>query len=159
MKIENVTKYKTSDLRRIFLAVQKHTGITKTQHVRVEPTRRHGVHGRAQVAGNWILMCLPGKNVHAVTVARVFWHEMQHNAGLRHDDMASCWNFDCSFADGMPIGTRAKRQRVKPPKIEWARKKLAQHKAALKRETTLVRKWERRLKRYEKQNVIKGSNA
>ena len=120
LKIVNKTRWKTSDLRKLFLLCCEKAGFTPTT-VHVGYTRRSSaVHGRARVNGSIIWMNLPNKKLEVRTgddgkshyehieidtlekglvedIAQVFIHEIGHNLGLRHKHMKSCYDISADF--------------------------------------------------------------
>lgn len=103
MKVTNHTNYDTQYLRSLFIKCEKHEGTNyKYRQVEVLNKRGGGVSGRAWLNSRYINMYLPngrgpGFSPKSHSVAQVYIHEVGHNLGLRHKDMASVDLIDMSW--------------------------------------------------------------
>lgn len=170
MKVKNETHYDTFYLRRLFLACEKqmfriclkHT-TPKWRRVEVRYNKKNRrVNGRATISGSWVGMFLPKPTQDylptAQSVAQVYIHEVQHNLGLRHKDMIPVNKIDVSFLPNEYIMLKpAKPAKPKPNIIEIraakAQKKLDGWQKKLNRAKTFVRKYQRKVRYYEKRRA------
>ena len=127
MQIKNTTEYDTRYLRSLFILCDKHEGCHITnprmrgRSVTVKPSKCGRVHGYAWYNTTSIVMSLP-KNANVRVVAQIYIHELGHNLGLHHNEMASHGAFDMSWLpdEAVPLKTeppqRVKhRQSFRPP--------------------------------------------
>lgn len=172
MKITNNTKYDTFYLRKLFLACEKHIfqtylihGESKHRCVTVKYHKgrnNHGVGGYAWYNSNSITITLPRIRkefttmyVKARNVAQTYLHEVGHNIGLRHKQMGKFYNIDVSWLPDeiLPL-KKPKPTKPKPNIVEVraakAQKKLDEWQSKLKRAKTYVKKYQHKVKYYEK---------
>ena len=161
MKVINKTNYDTRYLRSLFIKCEKHEGTNhKYREVEVLNKKGGGVSGKAWLSSRYVNMYLPSHNrgmgnANTHSVAQVYIHEVGHNLGLRHKDMASVSSIDVSWLpnESIPL-KKSKATKPKPNIIEvranHAQKKLDEHLRKLKREKNLVKKYQRKVKYYEK---------
>ena len=174
MKIKNDTNYSTREIRKIFMACEKHEGTNyQYRNVRVIPCRGRRVHGYAWYNSNSVVIKLPkrpitsqDKDSYAASIhrlAQVYIHEIGHNQNLRHSEMANWWDIDVSFVgdDGF-IPLKAIKSKPKKSAVEKrednAIKKLEEWTKKLNRAKTFVKKYKTKVKYYEKRKAasIKG---
>lgn len=157
MKVKNETNYDTRYLRKLFMDCERHEGTNpKHRYVRVINKRGGGVAGCAWLNSYSVTMKLPTYQApKAASVAQVYIHEVGHNLGLRHKEMASYSSIDVSWLldEDVPL------KKIKPPKprpniveirTAKAQKKLDEHLKKLKREQNLVKKYRIKVRYYEK---------
>ncbi len=161
MKVVNKTNYDTSYLRSLFIQCEKYEGTNhRYREVEVIYKKGGGVSGRAWINSRYVEMKLPSYTrgpgcPTAHSVAQVYIHEVGHNLGLRHKDMASVNSIDISWLtnESIPL-KKLKAIKTKPNIVEvrakHAQKKLDEHLKKLKREKNLVKKYQRKIKYYEK---------
>lgn len=96
--------------------------------------------------------------VSARECAQVYIHEVGHNQGLRHKDMMDHERIDVSWwpDEALPLKPAA----VKPPrdlpaerarKLEYAQERVKATETRIKRLTTCLRKWRRKVAYYQRQ--------
>jgi len=164
MKITNKTDYDTQYLRQLFIACEKHEGTNhKYRKVEILNKKGGGVSGRAWIRSRYVNMYLPSYNrgmdsANAHSVAQVYIHEVGHNLGLRHKDMASVSSIDVSWLpnESTPL-KKSKIGKPKPSIIEIrarrAQKKLDEWTKKLNRAKNLVKKYRTKVKYYEKKKA------
>lgn len=156
MKVTNKTNYDTQYLCKLFIACEKHEGTNhKYRQVEVRYNRYYQVGGYAWYNSRSVVMKLPREDADTSRVAQVYIHEVGHNLGLHHKDMASSFKIDTSWLVKENIPT--KKAKAPKPKLnitevraKHAQKKLDEHLKKLKREKNLVKKYQRKVKYYEK---------
>jgi len=176
LALKNNTRYRTQDLRKLFLECMRREGMQRAR-VTVNYSKRGRVHGRAWF--NTILseMFLPksftkwveGKGYvreqikeftpeQVEDIAQVFRHELGHNLGLKHEDMVCCWHIDCSWARGFVVRLKeqkpAKRRDLVQERYLKAVRKVKEFECKVKRSKTLLDKWSRKVSYYEKKLVL-----
>lgn len=164
MKIKNTTRWRTSDLRRIFRAALKAEGLTEREaarYVDVAPGRRC-VRGCATITGTWVRMTvrnpLPGETEMPADkldrFAQVFVHEIGHNAGLRHEDMVDWYTIKVPWTVGMEVRVEEPKPKVKrnlqAERRAHAEKKLAEWQKKAERAKRLAKKWAGKVRYYER---------
>ena len=158
MKILNKTNYDTQFLRSLFIKCEKHEGTGgKGREVEVLNSRSKYVHGKAWLRSRFITIYLP-KNAKAHSVAKVYIHEIGHNLGLHHKDMTNISNIEMDWLFDTPLPPKIiKAKKPKPNIVEvrakHAQKKLDEWKKKLARAKTLVKKYQRKVKYYEKKKA------
>jgi hypothetical protein len=159
MKITNKTQYDTRYLRRLFLACENHEGTNpKRRHVCVQPKSGGGVGGYAWYNSHSVVMKLSGVKADARDVAQVYIHEVGHNLGLRHKDMAACKDIQIDFwpDEAVPLKA-AKPTKPKPSIVEQraakAEAKLTEWTKKLNRAKTYVKKYQRKVRYYQKRRA------
>lgn len=168
MKIKNRTNYDTQYLRRLFIACEKHEGTNhRYREVEVLNKRGGGVSGRAWVNSRYVNMYLPigrgpGFKPKSHSVARVYIHEVSHNLGLRHKDMASISSIDVSWLADEPIPKKPKPPKPKPNVVEVrairAQAKLDEWQKKLIRAKTFVKKYQRKVRYYQRKTAASPEN-
>jgi len=179
MKVINNTRYDTRYLRRLFLGCEKKIfatylvhGESKYRHVTVK-THRGGmarVGGYAWYNSTNIVITLPPptsrhlgryvteNTVSARRIAQVYLHEVGHNLGLKHAQMKPSSKIDVLWQpdESVPLKTP---KIVKPKKsiIEQraakAETKLAEWTKKLNRAKIFVKKYQRKVKYYQKKRA------
>ncbi len=174
MKIENTTKWRTADLRKVFKAALKAEGLTEREaarYVDVAPGRWR-VRGCATLTGTWVRMtvpnpkpgqeCMPAELLDKF--ARVFVHEIGHNAGLAHEDMMEWWEIPVPWTVGLEVRPKEakpeKKRDLQAERRAKAEKKLAEWEAKQKRAAKRVKYWRSKVRYYEraaqKKAALKG---
>jgi len=174
MRITNKTNYDTRYLRRLFLTCEKHIfaeylvhGESKHRHVTVKYHKTDYVGGYAWYNSASIVMKLPypeslhlgsirKKNkVSARKVAQTYLHEVGHNIGLKHNKMKPSRkiNVDWWPDESVPL----KEKKPAKPKLSItevraakAQKKLDEWQCKQRRAKTFVKKYQAKVKYYEK---------
>jgi hypothetical protein len=178
VKIVNKTDYSTRHLRKIFLACEKNEGTDyKSREVKVIYTRGGATSGYAWYNSNSVVMKLPKpkmqyNNLASIhRVARVYIHEVGHNLNLRHKEMMRWWDIEIDFLEEgrvefklvtlKPVISKPKKEAVKKIKKsaaekneEKARKKLAEWEKKLSRSKTFVKKYQKKVKYYDKKKEM-----
>lgn len=89
--------------------------------------------------------------------AQVLEHEIGHNLGLRsHRDMVSHASLNVDYVKDLVIRPKEGKKKVRDLKAERYKKALAkvkELKTKLKRNQTLLKKWQKKVKYYERQGV------
>lgn len=181
LTIENKTNYKTKDLRKLFLECMKREGVQNC-YVKVKYSRKSYINGYAWYNSYNVVMFfrktkifhIAGSNgteykrreiteltpEEIVRTSQVFIHELGHNRGLRHDEMVSSFNMDCSWTNEFQIRTNEKKPKpkrnLKQERYEHSQKKVKQLTTKLKRNQTLLKKWKKKVRYYERN--IKSSS-
>lgn len=163
MQVINETHWDTQNLRKLFIAACKAEGHGKIHTiVKMIYSKSGYIHGKAILGGRYIWMYIP-KNLDLnnkytrESFAQIFVHELDHNKGLCHNEMRGHsginvdWCNDISFKKKEP---KPKKQRnIVQERYEHASKMLKKHKTKLKRQETIVKKWSKKVKYYEKKNI------
>lgn len=176
MKVINETKYDTRYLRSLFLKCEKYIfktylvhGENSRRRVTVKHTKSDRVRGYAWYHSASMVLKLPRptatryghkyeNHVNARSVARVYLHEIGHNIGLRHDQMGCISNIDVSWCPNEIIPQKTERPaKPKPNIIELraakAQAKLEEWTKKLNRAKTYVKKYQRKVKYYQKKTA------
>jgi hypothetical protein len=162
MKLVNLTKWNTKDLRLFFAAGLKAKGARPDKVIRVVYGKfdAHGGHASLGVGGYMgearrITMTLPGpKQVEKcqqegkapldfLKLAQVFEHEVDHNFGLNHRDMQDWWTLKPTWQVGLEI----RWMRVEPAPLsdeERAQRKAVGRTKAIEAQRKLAAKREQR---------------
>jgi hypothetical protein len=171
MKIKNESRLDTKALRRLIGEVARREGYAepgylRRLHVEVVPGRTLGWHGgRGAVAslltdeagapvryvGRWIKLSIP-REVSPAQLAGTIRHEMAHNYGMRHDKMGPdlLWSKPLEWAAAFELPERAVRTAASANperRLEHARQMLRLARTRAKRAATIVKRWERRVRR------------
>ena len=173
MKIDNKTKYDGRYLRRLFLACEKHCfevylkhSHPKHRHVTIKYHKTSWIGGYAWYNSCSIVMKLPhptsthlGKiktknEISARKVAQVYLHELGHNLGRHHNQMGRHNDIDVSWWPDEIIPLKKVITKPKPNLIEVraskTQKKLDEWQKKFNRAKTLVRKYQSKVRYYEK---------
>ena len=151
MKLTNRTNWNNGDIRKICLAVIEYVGSNSKRHVVYIRKGRSRIHGRASLFGNWIEMRLPNKEpLDVKRFTQIFQHELYHNLGQNHKEMAEWWNYDISYIGDLTISkkTQPKKMDKKLNKYLNAKKRVEELERTIKRKQTALAKWKKREKRY-----------
>lgn len=157
MKVLNKTEYDTRYLRGLLIQCEKHEGTNyKLREVKVLKSKR-GVHGRAWYNSWSINMYLP-RDAKSRSIAQVYIHEVGHNLSLRHRDMTPIHQIDVSWlSDEVVPLKKSKPTKPKPNIVEaqamHAQKKLDEWNKKLNRAKNYVKKYQRKVKYYEKKKA------
>jgi hypothetical protein len=174
MKIENHTAYDTRALRKLFAECEKHIfreylkhGERKDRHICVKYTRKCFAKGWAYYNSRYIEILLPRPDqlgpdalVQAGMrrVAQVYLHEVGHNMGLKHAQMKKHWNINVEWMpdEFLPLAP-VKAAKPKPNIVEvraaHAQAKLDEWTKKVNRAKTLQKKWQKKVKYYEKKRA------
>jgi hypothetical protein len=167
MKVENLTHWRTDHLRAFVVRVAaEELDPEVRRHYRVvfgynrQRGKGGGVSGYAYYGGRTAHVNVPSDEVDRVNLAHTIAHEMAHSRGMRHRAMrgsrrytyAEGWRGFYSWAEAMPLERKAlppsltvnDRARRKHMTAEFAAARW-RRKANLAK--TMLRKWERRLRR------------
>lgn len=111
------------------------------------------VSGLATINGRWIKMRVPKEEFNTQLFASILTHELHHNLGLRHNEM--CEDKSCEWAKEYKVNKKVpKEPKPKEPitKVRYnhAVQKLKEKEQLLKRTQTLVNKWKKKVRYYEK---------
>ena len=180
MKIDNETKYDTKYLRRLFKECEKHIfqtylvhGESKHRYISVKTHRARWIGGFGFYHSVSLRIKLPSpvsthlghikrtNEVSARRVAQVYLHEVAHNLGKRHKQMTSAYKIDVSWWPDELVPVKQVVVKPKPNIIEVraakAQKKLDEWLRKTKRAKTLVKKYQRKVKYYEKKAAASKS--
>lgn len=178
MKLINKTKWCSKDLKRLCQAVIKNTGSHKDHTISIITTKKRfkNYHGLASIGGSWIDMFVPltkeRKTIFSIdggktatfkdndfdveSFAQILEHEIGHNLGQRHDVMSKCNDLDVGYVKGLIV--KPQEEKVKPKadikevRHQKAVLKVKELQSKLKRTETLLKKWQGKVRRYEKIN-------
>lgn len=159
MKIQNTSDYDTRDLRRLFIACEKHAGIDyQCRRVKVRRSHSSRIHGRAWFHSGFVQMMLPSPKHGPLMrrrVAQIYIHEADHCLQLHHPEMIDYDQINVTWLDDGPLRERPVRQpKLKRPLVErraeHAAQKLADWQKKLRRAKTGVAKWQKKVRYYER---------
>lgn len=179
MKVINKTKYRTDDLRKFVYWVAKQEGYESkyTKRLRVYVDSAHRWHsGDAPLGGRHITIRIPKPDVlNKPRLASLIAHEMRHNHQRRGESFKPYsterqmrGNGRYSGRNGSPMKYWAEAQgmelRLVEPKAKKvkgphdravegqskAAKKVAEYERKLKRQQNLLKKWQKKLRYYDK---------
>jgi len=177
VKVVNKTKWDTKYLKKLFLECEKHIFNTylvhgeakKDRHVTVKTHRTYWVGGYAWYHSHSIVIKIPPPvSVHlgniktenafsARRVAQVYLHEVGHNIGLMHKQMVPSSKIDVSWWPDENIPLKITKEKPKVNLIEVraakAQKKLDEWTKKLNRAKTFVKKYQGKVRYYEKKAV------
>lgn len=177
LKIVNRTEYKQADLRRVLGTVHREFvkvhGKPRLAECLVKYSRNGRIRGMAHIGGNHLWMQLPSRK-QAVRylhedmvrmVAKIFWHELLHNAGYTHRDMVGDWQNESGhfghewskMLDGahLTFETREPRGRkTDSVKLAALRVRFKRWQARRKLAVTYIKKIERQIKYYERKEEV-----
>lgn len=177
--VNNKTNWETKDLRKLCRAVIKHIG-TRRHRITVEYSKKTSYdcyHGYAYINSIGVTMFVPretrrtikaGDNGKSMTViesikfepekfAQVLEHEIYHNMGLKHDEMSKevlyCKQ-DCGYVKNLKVSVKTikekKPRNLQKERYEKALKNAKLYTSKVKRYTNLLKKWNSKVKYYEK---------
>jgi hypothetical protein len=176
MKIVNETKWATGDLKALTLAVLKHSGQSAPRMLIVRTSKGY-VHGRAPLNSRHnVKMFIPrtmkttkvmgsdGRSFQTAEVqrefpvesyAQVLIHEVGHNDGLNHKEMASIGKIPIPEAIlAMKVEPKASKPK---PRVDYVAKRrlhalvmLRWYEGRLKRTEQAVKRWARKVKYYQR---------
>jgi len=177
LTIQNGTKYRTDDIRRIVRAAMKALGVRAAKRVIVKPSRKH-FSGRANVGSRTreaktIWIWLP-PHFNAKEAACLAAHELSHTQGVCHGDMTReqyMCRQEVPWAKGLQLRTRITAtsdvKAVETP-AQRARRIVEKrsthaddmHRKALtrlKRAQNIERKWRKQVQYYRKRQTALAS--
>lgn len=161
--INNQTHYRTCDLRPFFVRCAKQEGVTEARVDVVYNRQVRGcVTGYAYANRTYSRIMLPSQGIDRVDLAMVIAHEFAHNKGVTHKQMKDDPYYRSTprtaevyaWARELPIRKvepKTKQRRGPTDKLAHAQAMLRSWETKLKKTKTLHKKWERRVKYYEKQ--------
>ncbi len=174
MKIKNETQYDTRYLRRLFMACEKYAIFWKmcgphshkSRSIRVIKCKGQNVHGLAWYRTHSLVMKLPinpSKPISARKVAGVYIHEVEHNSGKHHREMADWWKRPIDFWPDEAVPMKVQKAK---PKISaaakretQARKNLAAWQVKLARAKSFERKWRTKVRYYDRKAAAANQDA
>jgi hypothetical protein len=170
MIIQNQTHFVTSDLKSFILRAIKESikegedSRTKRLTVKVVYSKNRewggaGYSGYAYYNGYLMRLRIPRELKDKEAFARLVMHEYDHIVGYHHRQMD--WVYNTAWVNGYEI-------RIQPPKVkekidvrlvryERTKKLLKEKQTQMKRVQTLIKKYAKRVKYYEKMLTAKGS--
>ena len=166
LKIVNETDYRTADLRKFLAVGLREEGVGpvirdwccgyRVKFYRMSERRRggYGYYNSRNMALGLYDSASVMTPEQVTALPRVFVHELGHNRGLRHKEMAAYATLPVSWAEGLAVrkkivAPKPKRD-VQAKRQRRAEKMLAEHEAKLKREQKLVKKWRQKVRYYER---------
>jgi hypothetical protein len=175
MRILNKTDWRTDHLRAFvsrIAAVELNADQRKCLVVHVSYTRpgarwlraKTGSSGYAYYGGRHAYIRIHKDEPDKIDLAFVIAHELAHVRGMRHRLMRGSVLYDrvpgmrehYAWAEAMPLEKRPEKPKavVAPDaKLNHARAMLAVNESKLKRYTTLVKKWRKRVQYYERRGL------
>lgn len=181
IKITNETRWSTRDLRRFLARAAKYEEMDEhcRRHgfarlvVRIQYRRAGGAFGYAFYNSNSSRITLPREKPPTEErlrelkqqIAHTMVHEFAHNRGRRHRDMAGnpdyCyvdgWRERVAWAEALPLTLAEPKTQAKPDaadKLEHCREKLTAWAGKVKRAQTGMKKWQQRVRYYERQLAV-----
>jgi hypothetical protein len=173
--VENKTNFSTRQLRTWLLAALKHMGIDPRGYImQVVAARGTEVHGYAWYNSKDLVMKLPkpywifqGKlrgngNWSKQRFGGVLMHELGHTINQRHKDMLPISQLDTSWADDLELPAWEEKKMAASPrgrnqpievKLAKAQAKVTEFTKKEKRAKTYRRKWETKVKYYQKRKA------
>jgi hypothetical protein len=121
-----------------------------------------GSSGCATYHSNWLKVRLPKHGLpDKIDFAHVIYHELAHTRGLRHNRMNSCATYGrvgnyrilYAWANELPLDVKLKQTKARPTvdiKLAHCQKMLKAAMTREKRATTLRKKWEKKVRYYQK---------
>ena len=163
IRIRNNTHWATRDLRRFVAKVAKREGM-KTVRVTFVYNRQvyDRCSGYAWYHTDRSVIRIPSERVDKRSLALVLAHEFGHNQGLKHKDMrgdsryqwVGNWRERYAWAEELALEKsqpKRKPRKTANDKLAHALKMVAAWKTKAKRTETMLKKWERKVRYYEKQ--------
>lgn len=164
VKVINRTKYHTKDLHDLFVAGLWEYGPQATQRdyqITVTYARKCRVTGYAYYPSKidprrpgLIIMRLPKPEyLKMKELAQVLIHEIGHTCGAHHRQMQHWWKITTEFEIGRVIRVKevtTKKEKPIGDKLTHIDTHITKLRIKIKRLTTLLKKWERKHKYYEK---------
>ncbi len=173
MRIKNTTDLSTEDLRSFISVCAKQMEVSYIlRRMSVEIRRKKITYwtnkekddyptGRASLNGWWMRIRIPPV-INKRRLAFVIQHELYHTIGKGHQELArefGDWEISESdrfaFADNLPLGEKAVNsprppRALKEERYKKAISKVAEFERKLKLTKTLLKKWQRKVKYYQK---------
>jgi len=85
--------------------------------------------------------------------SQIFIHELGHNRVLHHDEMLGSWKIDCKWARDFKVNIRENKPKIKrdlkQDRYDNAKNKVKELMTKIKRNNTLLKKWEKKVRYYE----------
>lgn len=169
MKIVNETKYRGADLRKWFLAAHAEMGAPTQKTIYVVYSHRGMAWGCATYSGGWMKITLPGDPAEIGgkgRLAQLLEHEIGHNLGLKHGEMApgmfrGAARAPGSWEESLELPRLAEEKKATPEDRIAARAAHAEEMAArwekkLKTAKRTLRKWARKVAYYRVGAEIAG---
>lgn len=178
MKLVNRTHWRTADLRRIAARVvreefPKDRFGDRAKKIQVHVGyNRQGANGScsgyAHYHANWCTVNVSSVRVDSVDFAHVVAHELGHCKGLRHGHMpphmeSTTWGRRSGYmrahfawAGSIEVRRQPEKRKVRPAvdaKLSHARRMFAKASTRAKRAQTVLKKWQRKVRYYERQVV------
>lgn len=177
MRIINKTEWDTKHLMSLINAVIRHEGYEKPRAIRIETKKSilQEVTGTAYRFGNYIIMRVPmttfkdfarnndgtvrrfrsPTNFPVKTFAQVLMHELSHLSGVwEHKDMVNWWEQDVDFTKDFAVLPKEIKQKPKKNLIleryQKALGKVREKESIIKRNQILLKKWQKKVRYYEK---------
>jgi hypothetical protein len=160
--IKNKTHWRTRDLRRFMLRCMKQEGLARAE-VTVTYNRqvRGACSGRAWLHSPYARIMVPSQEIDRADLAQTIAHEFGHCMGLTHADMrddsryrrVGGWRERYAWANELPLEKVAPKQKPRPTadvKLAHAQAMLQAWRSKLKRTHTHLKKWERKVRYYER---------
>lgn len=165
LEIKNRTDWQTRHIRAFVREAMRRErpSFKGTMRVYVKYNRQRdsgSCSGHAPIGGYWFRAMLPSQVVDKIDLAQMLVHEIGHTAGLQHDVMEGCpvyrrvgnWRELYSWAETLPLEKAVRLPKRKPvtDKLAHAERMLKAAMTREKRATTLRKKWQARVKRYQR---------
>lgn len=155
MQVINKTKYRTDDLHKFFRAGFKAEGEDHKEYIiEVNHAKGEWVHGYAYYNSYNMTLHLPKDHVGPKNLAQVFVHELGHCLSLHHKDMMDVWEIEVPWIEGLAICKKEVKPKpkkdIQAKRYEHALLMLNRHVDKLAREKRLAKKWEQKVRYYEK---------
>jgi len=156
MNINNLTRYKTIELKRNLSKVMQKVGVEPQNYYVLIQYRRGCLRGQGQYNSKWIRILMQRNKQPLNEFCYVVEHELHHNLNVRHKDMdnKNIWNDWAKlegFLEERPIKTKQKRDLVEE-RHQKTIKKVKEWQTKLKRTETMLKKWKKKLRYYEHKN-------
>ena len=173
IKVDNKTWFRSDDIRNLVrraIAAEGQSGRDYTVEVRY--ARGGDIGGYGWYHQRKIKMCIPKHESqwHPIrgskptpygftpsrikTFAQVVIHELGHNQGLRHAEMASWTGIEVSWSEGMTIRRAEEKKKVDKvaQREATARAKVEEYEKKIKRHQHLLKKWKGKVAYYDRKN-------